>query len=261
MRDGDGWGHLLPANFLGVITGLDPVIHFSAGTAKMDCRVKPGNDARRCPHAQGRAALAFCSKLPIFSLLTMVRPISSRPLSRQCLRCGSISNFTTPPSGPRISCLTRSTVSVALAPRSASSNSFSRSCGRDLHRQDAVLEAVVVENVAERGRDHAGDAEILERPGRVLARGAAAEIVVGDQDLRLAVGRLVEHEIGILAAVVAVAPLGEQALAEPGALDRLQILLGDDHVGVDIDHPQRRRDAFEHGELFHFRPGNGCVDR
>ena len=67
----------------------------------------------------------------------------------------------------------------------------------------------------------------------------------------LAVGRLVEHEIRVLAAVVAVALLREQALAEAGALDRLQILLGDDHVGVDVDHLERRRDAFEHGELFH----------
>src|SRR6185369_6533332 len=32
--------------------------------------------------------------------------------------------------------------------------------GRDLDRQHAVLETVVVENVAERGRDHAADAEI-----------------------------------------------------------------------------------------------------
>ena len=69
--------------------------------------------------------------------------------------------------------------------------------GRDADRQHAVLEAVVVENVAERGRDHAADAEIHQRPGRVLAR-AAAEIVAGDQDLGLAIGRLVEHEIRVL---------------------------------------------------------------
>src|SRR5205823_2703847 len=74
-------------------------------------------------------------------------------------------------------------------------------------------------------------------------------------NLRLAVGRLVEHEIRILAAVGVVAHLGEQALAEPGALDGLEILLGDDAVGVDVDHLQRRGDAFEHGELFH---GGSC---
>src|SRR3954468_12820236 len=90
---------------------------------------------------------------------------------------------------------------------------------RDSDRQDAVLEAVVVEDVAERGRDHAANAEIEQRPGRMLAAGAAAEIVAGDQDLGAAIGRLVEDEIRILAAVILVALFGEQALAETGALD------------------------------------------
>jgi hypothetical protein len=85
----------------------------------------------------------------------------------------------------------------------------------------------------------------------VLARRAAAEIVAGDQDFGFAVGGLVEHEIRVLAAVVAIALLGEQAGAQPGALDGFEILLGDDHVGVDIDHLQRRCDAFERGELVH----------
>ena len=140
---------------------------------------------------------------------------------------------------------------VALAPRSASSISLSEVLGADLDRQDAVLEAVVVEDVGEAGRDDAADAEIEQRPGRVLAARAAAEIVAGDQDLRLAVGRLVEDEIRVLRAVVVVAHLGEQALAEAGALDRLQVVLGDDHVGVDIDHRQRRGDAGQLGELVH----------
>src|SRR3954469_143436 len=88
---------------------------------------------------------------------------------------------------------------------------FLQILGADLDRQHAVLEAVVVEDVAELGRDHAADAVVHQRPGRVLARGAAAEVVVGDDDLRLAVGWLVEHEIRIVAAVVHVAHLGEQA--------------------------------------------------
>jgi hypothetical protein len=85
----------------------------------------------------------------------------------------------------------------------------------------------------------------------MLARGTAAEIIAGDQDLGLAIGRLVKHEIRVLAAVVAEALFREQALAESGALDGFQILLGDDHVGVDIDHFHRRGDAFENGEFFH----------
>src|SRR6202035_2220205 len=122
---------------------------------------------------------------------------------------------------------------------------------RDADRQNPVLEAIIVENVAERGRDHAADAEIEQRPWRVLAARAAAEIVAGNQGLGVAVGRLVEDEIRVLATVVLVALFREQPLAKAGALDGLQILLGDDHVGVDIDDLQRRRDAFQRGEFFH----------
>src|SRR3984885_4450186 len=40
--------------------------------------------------------------------------------------------------------------------------------GRDPDRQDAVLEAIVIEDVREVGCDDATDAEVEERPGRVL---------------------------------------------------------------------------------------------
>src|ERR1700733_1683880 len=118
-------------------------------------------------------------------------------------------------------------------------------------RQNTVLEAVIVEDVAERGRDDAADAEIEQRPRRMLAARAAAEIVAGNQHLGIAITRLVEDEIGVLAAVVLVTLLREQSLAKAGALDGLQILLGDDHVGVDIDDLQRRCYAFQRGEFFH----------
>jgi hypothetical protein len=44
------------------------------------------------------------------------------------------------------------------------------------HRQQADLGAVDVEDVGERRRDDRLEAEVLQRPGRVLARGAAAEV-------------------------------------------------------------------------------------
>src|SRR5205814_9681448 len=76
---------------------------------------------------------------------------------------------------------------------------------------------------------------ILERPRRVLARGAAAEVAPGEQDLPLLA---VELEVGILA------PVEEEEVAEPAALDPLQELLRDDLVGVDVgpvedDRPRR----------------------
>ena len=125
-----------------------------------------------------------CSRtLSICGFFSIVSPISSRPLSRQCLRKGSMVERDHAAVGPADFLALRSMVSVALAPRSASSMSFFRSSRRHGDRQDAVLEAVVVEDVGERGRDHAADAEIEQRPGRMLARRAAAEIVAGDEDL------------------------------------------------------------------------------
>ena len=56
--------------------------------------------------------------------------------------------------------------------------------GREDDRDEADLEAVHREDVAERRRDHDLEAVVLERPGRVLAGGAAAEVRTGDQDLR-----------------------------------------------------------------------------
>src|SRR5262249_47660911 len=99
---------------------------------------------------------------------------------------------------------------------------------RHADRQDTVLETVVVEDVAERSREQAAEAETEERPRRVLAARAATEIIACDQDLRIAVGRLVENEVRVLAAVILVALFREKAFAKAGALDGLQILLGDD---------------------------------
>jgi hypothetical protein len=92
----------------------------------------------------------------------------------------------------------------------------------------------------------------------VLARGAAAEILARDQDLRFGIGLPVQHEVGERCALLVIAKLGEQALAEPGALDGLEVLLGDDHVGIDIDHGQVGRDPGQRGEFFHWPSSRPC---
>ena len=115
------------------------------------------------------------------------------------------------------------------------------------------LEAVVVEDVGEILGDDAADAEIEQCPGGMLAARAAAEVRAGDQDLGVLVGRLVEDEI-LLLAVGRPAHFVEQTVLEAGALDGLQELLGNDHVGVDIDHGQRCCHAAQRGEFFHEIP-------
>src|SRR5207237_9218456 len=50
------------------------------------------------------------------------------------------------------------------------------------NRQKPDLRAVRVEDARERRRHDRPEAVVLERPGRVLARGAAAEVAAGHED-------------------------------------------------------------------------------
>jgi hypothetical protein len=69
----------------------------------------------------------------------------------------------------------------------------------------------------------------------MLARRAAAEVVAGHEHGRAAILRLVQHEVGKLAAVLAVAPVVEQILAEALLGRGRQEPRRDDLVGVDVD--------------------------
>ena len=52
------------------------------------------------------------------------------------------------------------------------------------HREQAVLEAVVEEDVRKRGSDDATEAVVQKGPRGVFPRGAAPEVGSGDQDAR-----------------------------------------------------------------------------
>src|SRR5688572_2357359 len=119
----------------------------------------------------------------------------------------------------------------------------------ELDQQQAVLEAVVVEDVREARRDHGLEPVLQQRPGSVLARGPAAEVLAREQHRCAAVARLVQHEVGVERplrvvhaglAMVQVTPLVEQVRAVAGALDGLEILFGNDRVGVDVGAVHRR---------------------
>ena len=99
---------------------------------------------------------------------------------------------------------------------------------RQHDRQQADLRAVGEEDVGEGGRDDRLEAVVLQRPRRVLARRAAAEVRAGGEDrvLGQAPARLLR-------------PVVEQELAEAGALDPLEELLGDDLVRVDVGARER----------------------
>src|SRR5688572_850277 len=81
----------------------------------------------------------------------------------------------------------------------------------------------------------------------MLARRAAAEVLAREKDRRALEARLVEHELAVLA------PFGEKAFAEAGALDRSEVLLRDDLVGIDVRAVERHHHPVQHGELHHLR--------
>src|SRR5439155_400589 len=82
----------------------------------------------------------------------------------------------------------------------------------------------------DRGREDRAEAVLAERPDRVLARRAAAEVLPNEEDSGPSSGQLVELEVRIRAAVGPEAPVVEQGGSEPRALHPLQELLRNDLV-------------------------------
>ena len=163
---------------------------FSGGTRTVPATIR----LMRLASSQGWASAALVSKTSMSPACCRVSPMASRPFSIFSLR-------------PRIDL-----EGEALARRRGHGLGLQvdgehvvaalgllhqrlHLLGRQDHGQQAVLEAVVVEDVGEAGGDHAADAEVQQRPGRVLAARAAAEVVAGDQHAGALVGRLVEHEV------------------------------------------------------------------
>src|SRR3954471_8011154 len=107
-------------------------------------------------------------------------------------------------------------------------------------RQQADLRAVREEDVGEARRDDRLEAVVLQRPRRVLAAGAAAEVRAGGED------RVLREAPAVL-----LRPVVEQELAEARALDALEELLGNDLVGIDVGALERRHLAGDDLHRFH----------
>ncbi len=94
----------------------------------------------------------------------------------------------------------------------------------------AERRAVAGEDLGEGGAHEGLEAETHERLGRVLARGAAAEVAPDHEDARTRKALVVERMVplGLFAVVL------ERVLAQAVEGDRTQVAGGDDAVGVDI---------------------------
>jgi len=115
---------------------------------------------------------------------------------------------------------------------------------RQRHGEEPVLQAVVVEDVAERRCDHGAETEVHQRPHGVFARGAAAEVLARHQDLAAPELRAVQREIGKRRPSRVVSPREEEPGAEPRPLQGLQVSRRDDGVGVDVSRSRGTPTAF-----------------
>jgi hypothetical protein len=101
--------------------------------------------------------------------------------------------------------------------------------------EDAVLEAVVIENIGVAGSDDGAEAVVFDAPGSVFATGATAEIGAGEEDGGAFVAGKIQDEIGIGLFAGEVAPVVEENAAEAFAGEGFEELLGDHLVGVYVD--------------------------
>ena len=124
-------------------------------------------------------------------------------------------------------------------------------CFGEFGGEDAVFEAVVVENVGVAGREDDAEAVVADGPGGVFAAGAAAEVGAGEQHGCAFVAREIQHEFGIGFFAGEVAPVVEEDAAEALARESFQELFGHHLIGVDVDAIERRDQSGVSDEGFH----------
>ena len=131
----------------------------------------------------------------------------------------------------------RSTVSSASGSAAIIVEQLARA-SRPIHddRQHAVLQAVVPEDVGERGREDRPDAPGAERPRRVLARRARPRSCRRRAgSCRPAISGWSSTNGGVLErAVLLEAPVAEERVGQAGLVGHLQVAGRDDLVGVDV---------------------------
>ncbi len=121
----------------------------------------------------------------------------------------------------------------------------------EYNREQAVLDAVVGEDVGKGRCDYRAETEIRQRPHGMLAGRAAAEVLPRHQNASPAITRLVQHESGVWLSRWLTTPVVKQELPESGTLDALQELLGNDLVGINVDAIKRRHRPGMGAKRFH----------
>src|SRR5580698_2383274 len=132
---------------------------------------------------------------------------------------------------------------------------------RQADRQKTVLDAVAVENVAKTRRYHNFNAIVMKRPDRILARRAATEIDVADDDARVSTRGFIQHELGALGAIFVEPQVVKKILAETPAARFRKKAGGNDLIRVDIRLEERGCPRFQSLERPHVMPREASCAR
>ena len=101
----------------------------------------------------------------------------------------------------------------------------------DGHRQQEVVQGVVLKDICEEAADDDVEAGVFDCPGGVFTAGAAAEVLACHEDLSF-VGRVVQYKVFFGLPVAFIAPVAEEVLSESVAAGGFQEAGGDDLIGI-----------------------------
>ena len=118
-------------------------------------------------------------------------------------------------------------------------------------RQEAVLQRVAIEDVAEAWCDHRPKAVVPQRIDRAFPGRSAAKIAAGNQNMRRRGCGSVQDEIRLRCAVAFEAQIAKQEIRVALLARFLQEPRRDDLIGIDIGQCERRRHRLEAHERGH----------
>lgn len=127
----------------------------------------------------------------------------------------------------------------------------------DSDGQNAVLEAIVVEDIGETWGDDHAETVILQRPWSVLATRSATEVPPRQQHTRVAILGQIENKFRIIRPVVQVAPIEKKEFFIARSLNSFEELLRDNLIGIDVRpiHGQDKAGVGGEGSHIDFRCG------
>ncbi len=193
----------------------------------------------------------FFSKAEISGSWTSVRPMSSRPFSRQSRRKGSMVEGIAQTFVVGDDLLLEIDRHAIAFVRFHALEKLVDLIVREGDRQEAVLETIVVENIGVARRENRAESVIENGPRRMLAARSAAKIGARQKHASAFVSRLVQHEIRIRFFAGQVAPVVEQDSSVSLPCKELQKLLRHHLIGIDVHAINRRDQSSMFDEWFH----------